>query len=257
MVGKRGNEGWEREERERGRRGKKEREERGREERGGKRGKRGRERREREERGEKEREERERERENEKEMKKEEGREGERKREEMKEGGKRERWKKERERNEKERKKEEGREGGRERGERERERKKDREKRKREGVTERQEYLAKNKVVHRDLATRNILLSSPSLVKISDFGLSEDVYEQNVFQTREASERLPIKWLALESLLHNVYTTKSDVWSFGVVLWELVTMGANPYPHIPLCHIPNVLKKGYRMERPASCSPEM
>ncbi|KAI5694917.1 hypothetical protein M8J75_007690 [Diaphorina citri] len=119
------------------------------------------------------------------------------------------------------------------------------------------EYLSNNKVVHRDLATRNILLSSPHVVKISDFGLSEDIYEQNVFQNGETSEKLPIRWLALESLVSNIYTNKSDVWSFGVVLWEIVTLGANPYPHIPLCRIVHYLSTGYRMERPASCNEQI
>ncbi|XP_026683763.1 tyrosine-protein kinase receptor torso-like [Diaphorina citri] len=119
------------------------------------------------------------------------------------------------------------------------------------------EYLSNNKVVHRDLATRNILLSSPHVVKISDFGLSEDIYEQNVFQNGEPSEKLPIRWLALESLVSNIYTNKSDVWSFGVVLWEIVTLGANPYPHIPLCRIVHYLSTGYRMERPASCNEQI
>ena len=68
---------------------------------------------------------------------------------------------------------------------------------------------------------------------------------------------VPVKWMAPESLADHVYTSKSDVWSFGVLLWELVTLGASPYPGVDVHNLYNLLKVGYRMERPANCSPQL
>ncbi|XP_034952246.1 proto-oncogene tyrosine-protein kinase receptor Ret isoform X2 [Chelonus insularis] len=114
-------------------------------------------------------------------------------------------------------------------------------------------YLADIKLVHRDLAARNVLLASGKVCKISDFGLTRDVYEDEAYLKRSKG-RVPVKWMAPESLADHVYTSKSDVWSFGVLLWELVTLGASPYPGVDVHNLYNLLKTGYRMERPANCS---
>ncbi|MGH0127440.1 UNVERIFIED_CONTAM: hypothetical protein FKN15_054631 [Acipenser sinensis] len=118
------------------------------------------------------------------------------------------------------------------------------------------QYLADMKVVHRDLAARNVLVAEGRKMKISDFGLSRDIYEEDSYVKRSKG-RIPVKWMAIESLFDHIYTTQSDVWSFGVLLWETVTLGGNPYPGIAPERLFNLLKTGYRMEKPENCSEEM
>lgn len=89
-------------------------------------------------------------------------------------------------------------------------------------------YLSDRKFVHRDLATRNCLVNDKMVVKISDFGLSQKIYSGNYYKGNEG-DALPIRWMPLESLLHNKFTIESDVWSFGVVLWEIFSLGMQPY----------------------------
>lgn len=117
-------------------------------------------------------------------------------------------------------------------------------------------YLTEIKLVHRDLAARNVLLAEGKVCKISDFGLTRDVYEDDAY-LKKSKDRVPVKWMAPESLADHIYTTKSDVWAFGVVCWELITLGASPYPGIPPQNLYTLLKQGYRMECPKNCSEEM
>ncbi|XP_055386079.1 uncharacterized protein LOC129615054 [Condylostylus longicornis] len=117
-------------------------------------------------------------------------------------------------------------------------------------------YLTEIKLVHRDLAARNVLLAEGKICKISDFGLTRDVYEDDAYLKR-SRDRVPVKWMAPESLADHVYTTKSDVWAFGVLGWELITLGASPYPGIPPQNLYHLLKSGYRMERPENCSEDI
>ena len=95
------------------------------------------------------------------------------------------------------------------------------------------EYLEQMHFVHRDIAARNCLVSSTDVdkrrIKIGDFGLARDIYKNDYYK-KEGEGLLPVRWMAPESLMDGVFTTQSDVWSFGVVLWEILTMGAKPYP---------------------------
>ncbi|XP_060654421.1 tyrosine-protein kinase receptor torso [Drosophila nasuta] len=119
------------------------------------------------------------------------------------------------------------------------------------------DFLAQNKIVHRDLAARNVLISLDRTIKIADFGLSRDVYHENVYRKSGGSGKLPIKWLALESLTHQVYTSQSDVWSFGVLLYEIITLGGMPYPSISPRDLLQLLRQGVRMKRPDGCSDDL
>ncbi|XP_043941177.1 tyrosine-protein kinase ABL2 isoform X2 [Protopterus annectens] len=117
------------------------------------------------------------------------------------------------------------------------------------------EYLEKKNFIHRDLAARNCLVSENHVVKVADFGLSRlmtgDTY------TAHAGAKFPIKWTAPESLAYNTFSIKSDVWAFGVLLWEIATYGMSPYPGIDLSQVYDLLEKGYRMEQPEGCPPKV
>uniref|UniRef100_A0A6P4EV92 Vascular endothelial growth factor receptor 1 n=1 Tax=Drosophila rhopaloa TaxID=1041015 RepID=A0A6P4EV92_DRORH len=119
------------------------------------------------------------------------------------------------------------------------------------------DYLSSKKVLHGDLAARNILLCEDNVVKICDFGLARSMYRGDNYKKSE-SGKLPIKWLALESLSDHVFSTYSDVWSFGIVLWEMFSLAKVPYPGIdPNQELFNKLNDGYRMEKPPCANGEL
>lgn len=118
------------------------------------------------------------------------------------------------------------------------------------------EFLSSRKCIHRDLAARNILVAQDYVIKIADFGLARNVRDDDYYR-KTTDGRLPVKWMALEALIDRVYTTKSDVWSFGVLVWEIVTFGGSPYPGIPVENLYGLLKSGYRMKRPINCDREL
>lgn len=113
-------------------------------------------------------------------------------------------------------------------------------------------FLSSMKLLHRDLAARNILLSEDMVCKIADFGLARDVVDSHLY-VKKSQGRVPIKWMAIESIFENVYTTKSDVWSFGVLMWEIMTLGSSPYPAMSAIEVARHIKADYRMPKPPKC----
>ncbi|KAJ8394453.1 hypothetical protein AAFF_G00046640 [Aldrovandia affinis] len=118
------------------------------------------------------------------------------------------------------------------------------------------EYLASKRCIHRDLAARNVLVTEDNVMKIADFGLARGVHHIDYYK-KTTNGRLPVKWMAPEALFDRVYTHQSDVWSFGVLMWEIFTLGGSPYPGIPVEELFKLLKEGHRMDKPSNCPPEL
>ncbi|KAM9337473.1 melanoma receptor tyrosine-protein kinase-like [Symphorus nematophorus] len=114
-------------------------------------------------------------------------------------------------------------------------------------------YLEERHLVHRDLAARNVLVKTPNHVKITDFGLAK-LLTANEKEYHADGGKVPIKWMALESILQWTYTHQSDVWSYGVTVWELMTFGSKPYDGIPASEIASVLERGDRLPQPPICT---
>ncbi|XP_035683670.1 uncharacterized protein LOC118420784 [Branchiostoma floridae] len=129
------------------------------------------------------------------------------------------------------------------------------------GVASGLSELARLKIVHRDIAARNVVISDRKVAKIADFGLSRDVYVSSAYKrTNQGGEEelLPLKWMALESLRDGVYTCESDVWSYGVLLWEIASFGEEPRyaggpMHPDVCTLLELLRKGVRLQQPENC----
>ncbi|CAN9506093.1 unnamed protein product [Ophioblennius macclurei] len=114
-------------------------------------------------------------------------------------------------------------------------------------------YLEERHLVHRDLAARNVLLKNPNHVKITDFGLAK-LLTADEKEYHADGGKVPIKWMALESILQWTYTHQSDVWSYGVTVWELMTFGSKPYDGISASEIALVLERGERLPQPPICT---
>ncbi|XP_030057778.1 fibroblast growth factor receptor 1 isoform X4 [Microcaecilia unicolor] len=118
------------------------------------------------------------------------------------------------------------------------------------------EYLESKKCIHRDLAARNVLVTEDNVMKIADFGLARDIHHIDYYK-KTTNGRLPVKWMAPEALFDRIYTHHSDVWSFGVLLWEIFTLGGSPYPGVPVEELFKLLKDGHRMDKPSNCTNEL
>ncbi|XP_065839338.1 uncharacterized protein [Oscarella lobularis] len=114
------------------------------------------------------------------------------------------------------------------------------------------EYLAKRCFVHRDLAARNVLLGEKLVCKIADFGLSRDLADDNYYVTKGG--QIPFRWTAPEAINFRKYSTSSDVWSYGIVLYEIWTVGKRPYGNTKNRAVLDLLETGYRLPPPPGCS---
>ncbi|XP_068580867.1 tyrosine-protein kinase Mer [Cebidichthys violaceus] len=114
------------------------------------------------------------------------------------------------------------------------------------------EYLSGRNFLHRDLAARNCMLRDDMTVCVADFGLSKKIYSGDYYRQGRIA-KMPVKWIAVESLADRVFTVKSDVWAFGVTMWEIATRGMTPYPGIQNHEIYDYLLEGQRLKQPGDC----
>ncbi|XP_067883710.1 tyrosine-protein kinase Mer isoform X2 [Heterodontus francisci] len=118
------------------------------------------------------------------------------------------------------------------------------------------EYLSNKNFLHRDLAARNCMLRTDMTVCVADFGLSKKIYSGDYYRQGRIA-KMPVKWIALESLADRVFTVKSDVWAFGVTMWEIVTRGMTPYPGVQNHEIYDYLQADHRLKQPSDCLDEL
>ncbi|XP_053134353.1 tyrosine-protein kinase Fer-like [Hemicordylus capensis] len=114
-------------------------------------------------------------------------------------------------------------------------------------------YLESNRCIHRDLAARNCLVGEGNVLKISDFGIYQHQADSGVYSSREGLKHIPIKWTAPEALKYGRYSTESDVWSYGVLLWEIFSLGGTPYRGLSNQQVVSQVERGFRMRAPQHC----
>ncbi|XP_051506642.1 NT-3 growth factor receptor-like [Myxocyprinus asiaticus] len=117
-------------------------------------------------------------------------------------------------------------------------------------------YLSSQHFVHRDLATRNCLVGNGLLVKIGDFGMSRDIYSSDYYRVG-GHTMLPIRWMPLESIMYRKFSTESDVWSFGVIMWEIFTYGKQPWFQLSNNEVIECITQGQVLDRPRLCPKEV
>ncbi|KAG8583213.1 hypothetical protein GDO81_008322 [Engystomops pustulosus] len=118
------------------------------------------------------------------------------------------------------------------------------------------EYLGSKNFLHRDLAARNCMLRDDMTVCVADFGLSKKIYSGDYYRQGRIA-KMPVKWIAVESLADRIYTVKSDVWAFGITMWEIATRGMTPYPGVQNHEIYDYLLEGHRLKQPTDCLDEL
>uniref|UniRef100_A0A669BQK5 receptor protein-tyrosine kinase n=1 Tax=Oreochromis niloticus TaxID=8128 RepID=A0A669BQK5_ORENI len=119
------------------------------------------------------------------------------------------------------------------------------------------DFLSTRNCIHRDVAARNVLLTDRHVAKICDFGLARDIRNDDSYIV-QGNARLPVKWMAPESIFQCIYTVQSDVWSYGVLLWEIFSLGKSPYPNIAVdTNFYKMIKDGGHMEQPDFAPAEM
>ncbi|XP_063305002.1 tyrosine-protein kinase Fes/Fps [Pelobates fuscus] len=118
------------------------------------------------------------------------------------------------------------------------------------------EYLESKHCIHRDLAARNCLVTEKNVLKISDFGMSREE-EDGVYASTGGMKQIPVKWTAPEALNYGRYTSESDVWSFGILLWEAFTLGAVPYATMTNQQTREAIEQGIRLQSPEMCPEEI
>lgn len=119
-------------------------------------------------------------------------------------------------------------------------------------ITEGLEYLEKNNIVHRDIRAANILVGANLSCKVADFGLAKILDREGIYDTNE-NAKFPIKWTAPEAAIKKTFSSKSDVWSFGILMYEMITYGRTPYPGMDNMRSLEEVNRGYRIPRPVNC----
>ncbi|XP_077985987.1 uncharacterized protein LOC144440478 [Glandiceps talaboti] len=120
-------------------------------------------------------------------------------------------------------------------------------------IAEGMSFLHESKCIHRDLAARNILVDANKVIRIADFGLAKFVGEDEIYE-KKTSGPSPVRWMAPESLRNNIFTFHSDVWAYGVLLYEIFTLGSTPYPQLTdMYEVRRKVQEGYTMPKPTHC----